>query len=163
MPDVKDIDPLVNTTQDLFGGGACDPWVLFRGGLNHIPRFVDPPNAKVRVLAPDYEPFEPTLRRSHNPPRLVQGSFVWGLDINAHAQRGGTVLAGTPLVCGYKVLVEPVAAPAGWRPPSLDFGPYLDPAKDYAFSTDLGRYRDEVDPCDDGFWDLQTYTTPLEE
>lgn len=163
MADVKDVDPNVNTTQDLFGGGACDPWQELRGGPNRIPRFVDPPSSRLRVVATDYEPYEPTLRRAVNPPRVVQGLYPWGLEVHAHAKRGNTLLTATPLACAYYIVVEPVYAPPGWRPPSLNFGPYVDPAKDYAFSTDLGRYRDEVDSCDDGFWDLLTYTTPAED
>ena len=161
--DVADVDPSVNTTQDLFGGKVCDPWENFRGSRARQPSpYVDPPVSRFRVLAPDYEPHEPLLQRNANPPRIVEGSLLWGFVINAHAKRGGVLFVAAPQVLTYKVLVEPFATPPGWRPKSINMRTYTDPAKDYTMPLDFGRYRDLVDPCDDNYYDFGLYTQELE-
>jgi hypothetical protein len=63
----------------------------------------------------------------------------------------------------YRVLVQPFSSPPGWRPKGIDMRTYLDPAKDYTMSLDFGRYRDEVDPCDDNYYDFGLYTQTPEE
>lgn len=164
MGDVADVDPLVNTTQDLFGGKACDPWEEFRGSRARQPSpYIDPAVSGLRVLAPDYEPYAPRLLREDNPPRIVLGSLLWGFVINAHAKRGGVHFIAAPHVLTYKILVEPFVTPPGWRPKSINMRTYIDPAKDYTMSLDFGRFRDLVDPCDDGYYNFGSYDQQLEE
>lgn len=164
MPDIADVDPKVNTTQDLFGGRPCDPWEDFRGSAARQPSpYIDPAVSRLRLLSPDYEPYEPTLLRSYNPPRIVEGSIVWGVVLQAHAKKGDALFVAQEQRLAYKILIQPFAYAPGWRPKKIDMRTYDDPAKDYTMSLDFGRYRDEADPCDDNYYDFGLYTQELEE